>query len=92
MVLYFCIEAVADLKQERVPTWGFKMVILVAVERMALLGKRSRKQRLATEATLIDSRRNSGLALGNSRTGLSRKSLNAWHALRNLNQDRIWVF
>jgi hypothetical protein len=47
------------------------MVILVAVEKMALLGRRSRKQGLATEATLINSRRNSGLTLGNSRTGFS---------------------
>lgn len=67
--LYSCREAVADFKQERVPTWGFKTVTLVAVERMALLGSRSRKQRLATKATFIDSRRNRGLALGNSRTG-----------------------
>lgn len=70
MALYFCIEAVADFKQERVPTRGFQKVILVAMERKALLGRRNRRQRLATEATLIDSRRNCGLALGNSRTGL----------------------
>lgn len=31
-----CIQAVADFKQRKVLIWGFKKLILVAVERVAL--------------------------------------------------------
>lgn len=82
----------ADFKEGKVPTWSFKKLILVAIGRVALYGRRSRVQRLAGKVTLIDSRRNHGLTLGNIRTGLSRKRLKPKHALRNLNQDLIWIF